>query len=324
MKVHSSSVAGGSSLLSLRMIFFLFFAGLVYVVIRLEIKHHESQMHGDGTIATGTATATAAKQQQQSESSLRIATATVADRLTLTEIGLKTKTDKATHHGYTDYYPLFLERWRDKPIKMLEIGFLLGYSYEMWRQYFSQGEVFVLDKDKGYPRSLDAYGFKGNQGNEEDLKKLLATKNLKGALDLIIDDGSHHPTHQLTSFQYLFMHGLKPGGVYIIEDVEINYWVHGEVYDLPTKYGPDHPDSIMTKFKKLVDIVNREFAPVNHPFVSDFGKELDSWVGSVFFGPNFVIINKMTISERDRALSRSYRFQPCLDKDADLTNYQFC
>jgi hypothetical protein len=316
MKVHSSSVTGTSSVLSLRIIFLLFFAGLLYMVVRLEIKHHEREMHGDF---------------KQSDQSLRkfdplpqASTSTSVTRPTLTEIGLKTQTDKATHHGYTDFYPIFLERWRDKPVKMLEIGFLLGYSYQMWKEYFEKGEVFVLDKDKGYPRNLDAYGFKGNQGSEADLEKLLQTKGLKNRLDLIIDDGSHHPSHQLTSFQYLFMNGLKEGGVYIIEDMEINYWVHGEVYDLPTNFGPDHSDSMITKFKKLVDVVNREFAPLNEPFVSDFGKDLDSWVGTIFFGPNFVIITKMTAAERQRALSRRYRFEPCLDKNADLSKYEYC
>ncbi len=291
--------------------------------MRLEIKHHERAMHGNFTPLPLVGSTLRSEKAEVTQSSTAEEISKVT-RPTLSEIGWKTKTDKSTHHHYTDYYPLFIERWRDQPIKMLEIGFLLGYSYKMWTEYFAKGEVYVLDKDKGYPRSLDAFGFKGNQGSEDDLQNLLETKKLRDRLDLIIDDGSHHPNHQLTSFQYLFMNGLKAGGVYIIEDVEINYWVHGEVYDLPTNFGADHPDSIITKFKKLVDVVNREFAPAKAPFVSDFGKDLDSWVGTVFFGPNFVIINKMTNEERERALSRRYRFEPCLDKDADLSKYEYC
>ena len=55
------------------------------------------------------------------------------------------------------------------------------------------------------------------QGNTDDLQAFLDTKKVEGQLDFIIDDGSHHPQHQITSFKYLFEKGLKPGGVYIIE-----------------------------------------------------------------------------------------------------------
>lgn len=79
-------------------------------------------------------------------------------------------------------------------------------------------------------------------------------------MDFIIDDGSHYPDHQLLTFQYFFEHGLKPGGVYIIEDIEQNYWYQGESYGFFHSFGKDHPKSVITVFKKVVDVVNREFA----------------------------------------------------------------
>jgi hypothetical protein len=57
------------------------------------------------------------------------------------------------------------------------------------------------------------------------------------------------------SVRYLFEHGLKPGGVYIVEDTEMNYWRKGETYGNPTNYGKDHADSLITKFKAFVDVV---------------------------------------------------------------------
>ncbi len=127
------------------------------------------------------------------------------------EIGMKTGTDKVTHHGYDRYYPFFLEHLRNKPnFKMLEIGFLLGQSYQMWLEYFPLAKVFFMDKDcaQTFPEAR----FCGDQGKTEDLKRLLREKGVeKGGLDFIIDDGSHHPLHQITSFKFLFEHGLKPG-----------------------------------------------------------------------------------------------------------------
>ena len=135
--------------------------------------------------------------------------------------------------------------------------------------------------------------FYGDQGNVGDLQKLLDEKGVEGQLDFIIDDGSHHPMHQIVSFQYLFEKALKPGGVYIIEDIEMNYWLKGETYGHSTRYGKTHAGSLMNKLKELVDVVNREFSPPNNMFSSSFGPAIDSYVSSVFFGANCVAIMKM-------------------------------
>jgi hypothetical protein len=54
------------------------------------------------------------------------------------------------------------------------------------------------------------------QGNTQDLQRLLDDRGLAEQLDFVIDDGSHHPQHQVVSFQFLFEKALKPGGVYIV------------------------------------------------------------------------------------------------------------
>jgi hypothetical protein len=124
---------------------------------------------------------------------------------------------------------------------------------------------------------------------------MLEVKNVDGDLDFIIDDGSHHPEHQITSFIYLFEHGLKPGGIYIIEDIEMNYWLHGETYGQSTRYGRQHAGSFMNRLKDLVDVVNREFSPVGQGkrFSSSFGPAVDDWVSSVFVGHNCAVVVKM-------------------------------
>jgi predicted methyltransferase len=37
--------------------------------------------------------------------------------------------------------------------------------------------------------------------------------------DVIVDDGGHNTAQQLSSFMMLFQHALKPGGLYVIEDL---------------------------------------------------------------------------------------------------------
>jgi hypothetical protein len=236
--------------------------------------------------------------------------------LSMEQIGGKTGTDKVTHHRYHRYYPRFVEEFRTKPsMKMLEIGFLLGQSYEMWKEYFPNGKVYFLDINRA--KSFPEARFVGDSGKVEDLARLLEEKNVKNDLDFIIDDGSHSPVHQITAFQYLFVHGLKPGGVYIIEDIETSYWQSGECYGYAMHYGRDHPDALVTRTKTLVDVVNRKFSLPTHPYSSTFGPEVDKWVSGIFFGTNTIVITKTKEDEYDFDNESNYPLKENLKKEAD-------
>ena len=227
---------------------------------------------------------------------------------TMKDLGSIAGTDKVLHHGYERFYPFFLERLRRKNIKMLEIGYLGGSSFKMWCEYFPRGQVFVMDKDgihDDYPKRVKDAFFVGDQGNENDLAKMLSEKNIAGDLDFIIDDGSHHPEHQRVSLKYLFETALKPGGIYIIEDTEMNYWVKGDTYGKTTAFGKDHPNSLINELKQLADSVNREFL-LDGRNNSRLGKYIDDWVSGIFFGHNCVVIVKMTTDEKTH-YSRTYR-----------------
>mmetsp|Transcript_26037 Transcript_26037/g.57650 ORF Transcript_26037/g.57650 Transcript_26037/m.57650 type:complete len:338 (+) Transcript_26037:84-1097(+) len=236
-------------------------------------------------------------------------------RKTMKEIGSETGTDKITEHGYDRFYPLFLEPLRDlKGLKMLEIGYNLGFSYQMWLQYFPLGMVYFFEKDDGH-KYLKAR-FTGDQGKIGDLKRMLEEKDIVEGLDFIIDDGSHHPEHQIVSFRYLFEHGLKAGGVYIIEDTETSYWRSGDTYGMATLYGRDSPRSAINLMKGLVDVVNRKYALESAPHTSALGPYVDEWVQSVFFGPNSVVVVKMTPEEKNRFSSSSYLWKDKLKAKA--------
>lgn len=155
---------------------------------------------------------------------------------TMMELGIATGTDKIYHHGYHRFYPIFLEALRDKPISMVEIGYLNGDSHRMWNSYFPKGRVYFIEKDGDHQIEN---GFGGDQSSKDDLRKFLASKNMTKSLDIIVDDGSHHPSHQLFSFKYLYKWGLKPGGIYIIEDIEMSYWIRGDTYGFKLNYGRD-------------------------------------------------------------------------------------
>ena len=64
--------------------------------------------------------------------------------------------------------------------------------------------------------------YTGDQSDAEFLKKMMA--DVGKQFDIIVDDGSHVPWHQIFTFETIFKTWLKPGGIYVIEDIETSYW----------------------------------------------------------------------------------------------------
>jgi hypothetical protein len=63
--------------------------------------------------------------------------------------------------------------------------------------------------------------------------------------DFIIDDGSHLPEHQEITFKTLWPF-LKPGGIYIIEDVNVNKMKF--FADIHKKYNFEDAECIFSHF----------------------------------------------------------------------------
>lgn len=164
------------------------------------------------------------------------------------------QTDKVTHHGYQRFYPYFLQKFIGKGPKILEIGIEYGGSMALWNNYFKNAAIYGIDI-QAKPSSFEMRMFQADQSKEEDLERVM--KEIDSKLDIIVDDGSHHPKHQLDTFVYLFKH-LADGGVYIIEDIETNYWKLAELYGYNINYGVGHPESLITIFKTISDCVNLE------------------------------------------------------------------
>lgn len=218
--------------------------------------------------------------------------------LTFQEIGNKYQNDKITHHRYDLIYPFFLENFRDKNFKMLEIGFGngqhgTGRSGSFWTEYFPNVKLYIMDID--YEFQTDDYVvYRGDQANIEDLKLI---NDRVGSVNLIIDDGSHHPRHQFISFTYLFENMLEKGGYYIIEDIECNYWnSESEVYGYKIGY-----DNSIDFFKNQIESINSEFSQKKNKFN----------ISSITFAKNCIIVKKQT-EEEIEINNRIYRFQNLL------------
>ncbi|WP_338441495.1 hypothetical protein VZG28_12745 [Synechococcus elongatus IITB4] len=126
--------------------------------------------------------------------------------------------DKGTLHSYIEIYENLFSQYRASAKSVLEIG--IGskdaYSLKMWRDFFCQAQIYGFDIDSelviDHGDRITCY--QGDQMNPLDLIDL----PLKEGFDIVIDDGSHIPEHQIGTCAYLWPY-VKSQGVYVIEDV---------------------------------------------------------------------------------------------------------
>lgn len=146
--------------------------------------------------------------------------------------------DSDTCHEYTPiYWDLFGFRRLDVK-RVLEIGVNAGSSLRMWEEFFPNAEIIGIDCrhetifNAGRIRCLLA-----DQNNRASLENALGLWYAgPEQFDLIIDDGSHETSHQITSLQVLLPY-LARGGKYIVEDLQID--CHPEIVGqyVPPGYG---------------------------------------------------------------------------------------
>ena len=170
---------------------------------------------------------------------------------TLFDIGINSGTDKISHHGYHRFYSKYIKR---DIAKLLEIGIADGHSVNLWLDYCPNAYIYGMDINKEYSRER-LLVLRGDQSKEQDLENIKS--NVGDNLDVLIDDGSHIPEHQLLSFEKLFPI-IRAGGIYIIEDIEISYWKQSQ-YIYETRYGSEHKLNLINVFKDVLHLLNKEF-----------------------------------------------------------------
>ena len=118
--------------------------------------------------------------------------------------------DKVSVHNYGSFYDDLFARL--KPQALLEIGVYRGQSLQAWRAA-GVSIVMGVDKDVNQNRS----GLPVLYGEMPHEAEAIARR--LPVLDLIIDDGSHlYPDYVATAD--VLLGKLRPGGVYVIEDIQ--------------------------------------------------------------------------------------------------------
>ena len=124
---------------------------------------------------------------------------------------------------FFDVYELHFSRFRDKPLKLLEIGVDRGGSLELWRNYFGGlCEIHGIDINPDVRKWAPDYATVhiGSQGDKEFLQSVA---NTHGPFDIVIDDGSHLMRHQIDCFE-IFYPAVSEHGLYVCEDAFTSYW----------------------------------------------------------------------------------------------------
>lgn len=136
-----------------------------------------------------------------------------------------TGTDKNTTHNYVDgFYEKEFINYREKPVKLLEIGIASGHSLLLWDKYFINHDGIYGLENFGENRKIIDEVSKNDKIKVTiaDAYTLETAKNLPD-FDIIIDDGPHSIESMVSCIE-LYLPKLKTGGIMVIEDVQDFSW----------------------------------------------------------------------------------------------------
>jgi len=119
---------------------------------------------------------------------------------------------------YFDIYHRHFSKFVGRKVHVLEIGVFSGGSLEMWRNYFGPKcrvyGVDIAEECKAYANDYTKI-FVGDQADRGFWKSF---REQVPTLDILIDDGGHQSEQQIVTLEEMLAH-LRPGGVYVCEDV---------------------------------------------------------------------------------------------------------
>ena len=126
-------------------------------------------------------------------------------------------------HHYLELYDRHLGRYRDQPVRILEIGIHEGGSLQVWKAYFGERAIIHgidIDPRCGLVAEDRIVPHIGDQADAGFLRRVVQEM---GGVDVVIDDGGHRGSLQIAAFETLYPL-VDPAGVYVCEDTRTSYW----------------------------------------------------------------------------------------------------
>jgi hypothetical protein len=200
---------------------------------------------------------------------------------------------------YSDIYDRHFRHFRGKETHVLEIGVYSGGSLEMWREYFGPlATIYGVDIQPDC-RVYETDRTKIFIGDQADRSFWREFRQKVPVLDIVIDDGGHAPEQQIVTLEELLPF-LRPGGVYLCEDV---HWAYNQFASYVN--GLSHRLNDFSQIKWSPDDDERRGVCTSTPF--------QSAVGSIHLYPFVTVIERNTGPVTEfRAPKRGTQWQPFL------------
>lgn len=167
------------------------------------------------------------------------------------------------------YFPIYerhFASFRGREVHIAEIGIYSGGGLEMWRFYFGdKAHIYGIDIEPSC-RTYESSGTRIFIGDQSDPNFWREFVQEVPQLDVIIDDGGHQTSQQIATLEALLPH-LRPGGVYLCEDVHgrfnaLHDYINGFSRNLH-KYTTDTNGLLaLNDFRRVVDSIHL------YPFVA--------------------------------------------------------
>lgn len=192
--------------------------------------------------------------------------------------------------NYPTVYQAFYHKFIGKSPTFLEIGVENGGSLQVAKKYFGNGDIYGVDINPNVCQmdlgeNITTYCFDIN--SDEAFKRSFNDTKF----DIILDDGSHINSDIITTFKNLYSL-VKPGGVYLVEDMHTSYWPGYEG-------GYRKKDSAIEFFKDVIDLLNSYHFNYEYrgaKFLDNMSKDdsyVFEWTESISFYDSMVVIQKL-------------------------------
>jgi hypothetical protein len=177
-------------------------------------------------------------------------------------------------HNYDPLYQQYVSPLRCNNVTFLEIGLGCGMAYHeghsltLWMEYLPRAAIVEVEANWGCVTVLrqnweaapatwvntsatswaDAFKRVSLEiGDQTDASSLRLVGEARGPFDIVVDDGGHTMLQQVTSLAALWPY-VRPGGVYIVEDLQCAY--------LGLQHFMDHPISMVQYIAKLQEALH--------------------------------------------------------------------
>lgn len=162
----------------------------------------------------------------------------LADLMIKVNFGKPEKADRATsQHNYHKAYATLFHDKREEINNVLEVGIWAGLGLLCWTHYFPNATVEGIDWKFKWERKIKRLGYDSNRDRihlnwcdtscAEEVQEHFDRSRYSNYFDVIFDDGNHFGSVQKATLINLWPM-LKPGGIYIVEDIN-------DIYEDPVK-----------------------------------------------------------------------------------------